>query len=232
MSRLPASTTCLIVSVLLKIRSSIVLWLVSSTVNEITGFMAPIFGPTATTSGEFGVVLFGVCNNHPSGTLNPISCSVLSYFWLPVDGVMVDSVRSGSCNSRIFETSERLTIVTLVILTCSGSCGLSWEVVSTDAILSNVSKLSSVTILPNTVYCSSRKFESACTIKNCEPPLFGSADLAIETIPRLCFIVLNSASTLVFGPPVPQVLGSPSIVFGSPPWIINPGIILWKRVPS
>ena len=133
------------------------------------------------------------------------------------DGGDIDSVRSGSSNSRRFEISERLTIVIFVIFTCSGSIGLSLLPTSTDAILSSVSKLSSVTILPNTVYCSSRKFEALCTIKNCEPALLGSADLAIETMPRLCLIVLNSASTLVLGPPVPQVFGSPLIVLGSPP---------------
>ena len=40
--------------------------------------------------------------------------------------------------------------------------------------------------------------------KNCEPALFGSAALAIETIPRLCLIVLNSASIEYPGSPVPQ----------------------------
>ena len=59
-------------------------------------------------------------------------------------------------------------------------------------------------------------------MKNCEPALFGSADLAIETIPRICLIVLNSASTLSSGPPIPQVLESPLIVFSVPEgWLLQ-----------
>ena len=55
---------------------------------------------------------------------------------------------------------------------------------------------------------------------------------AIETIPRLCLTELNSALTFFPEPPVPQVDGAPETVFGSPPWIMNPGMTRWKIVPS
>ena len=42
-------------------------------------------------------------------------------------------------------------------------------------------------------YCQSRKFESATQIKNCEPALSGSLARAIETVPRLWGLLLNSA---------------------------------------
>ena len=91
---------------------------------------------------------------------------------------------------------------------------------------SSVSKLCSVTILPNTVYCPSRKLEFWWTMKNCDPALLGSWLLAIETMPRSCGMSLNSASTECGGPPIPHVRGSPLTVLGSPPCIINPDMIL------
>ena len=74
--------------------------------------------------------------------------------------VTVEPVREGSERFIILEISERSTTVAEIILTCSGLFGLSLDTVGTPAILSRVSKLDSVTILPKTVYCSSRKCES------------------------------------------------------------------------
>src|SRR5438067_2414355 len=41
----------------------------------------------------------------------------------------------------------------------------------------------------------------------------------------------NSASMFLPEPPVPHVEGEPEMVFGSPPWIMNPGITRWNFVP-
>ena len=64
-------------------------------------------------------------------------------------------------------------------------------------------------------------------MKNCEPPVLGPA-LAIEIVP-LSFssrlVPVNSSFILYPGPPIP-------VPVGSPPWIINPGIILWNITPS
>src|SRR5207245_10712935 len=49
------------------------------------------------------------------------------------------------------------------------------------------------TTSPNTVYWRSRKGESFTTMKNCEPALLGSLARAMETIPRVWDLPLNSA---------------------------------------
>ena len=87
---------------------------------------------------------------------------------------------------------------------------------------------------PKAEYWLSRKLESFTTMKNCEEAELGSADRAIETMPRLCGVSLNSALTFVSLPPVPYGREGSSgfLVFGSPPWIMKPGITRWKRVPS
>jgi len=46
---------------------------------------------------------------------------------------------------------------------------------------------------PKALYCRSRKVESPTHTKNCDPALFGSWARAIETIPRLWDVSLNSA---------------------------------------
>ena len=77
--------------------------------------------------------------------------------------------------------------------------------------------------------------ESWCTTKNCEPALSGLVERAMDTMPRLCIMVLNSASSRKSGPPVPHWSGDApesDRVLGSPPCIMNPGIILWKSVSS
>ena len=115
------------------------------------------------------------------------------------------------------------------------SSGASRSSVVSMAIASSVSRLSAVTTLPNAVYWPSRKFELLWTMKNCEPALSGSADRAIESMPRSWRMSLNSASTVSSGPPEPQALrgaGSSCLVFGSPPCIIKPGMTRWKIVPS
>ena len=61
-------------------------------------------------------------------------------------------VRSGSTYGIYPETSAVAIIVALIILTCSGSTGLSLAPVVTAAILSSVSKLSCEASLPNAVY--------------------------------------------------------------------------------
>ncbi len=67
--------------------------------------------------------------------------------------------------------------------------------------------------------------------KNWERALLGSAARAMEMMPRLCLTELNSALTFLSEPPVPQVDAAPEIVFGSPPWIMNPGMMRWNFVP-
>ena len=184
-------------------------------------------GPTATTSGASGFDLLGSCTNQFAGGIKEIPRSRFSKIWLSSGTVPPTLLlRSSAGRSRACGISERSVTDTLVILTCSGSTGLSMEPIGTAAILSNVSKLDSVISLPKTVYEPSRKIDSWCTIKNWEPALSGCSARAIETIPRSCFMSLNSAFRGCGGPPIPHVEGSPSIVFGSPPWIINPGIIL------
>ncbi len=54
-------------------------------------------------------------------------------------------------------------------------------------------------------------------MKNCEPALLGSCDLAIETIPLKCDLELNSALILYPGPPIPQEPLLSVFVLGSPP---------------
>ena len=126
-------------------------------------------GPTAATSGAPSILPSGCCNNQPTGALNLTSSSWLSKICWPIDsavGVTIP-VRSGSTYGMYPETLAVAIIVVLIILTCSGSTGLSLVPVVTAAILSSVSKLSSVASLPNAVYSPSRKFESWWTIKNC-----------------------------------------------------------------
>jgi hypothetical protein len=80
----------------------------------------------------------------------------------------------------------------------------------------------------------SRYGESFTTMKNCDPPLSGSCARAMDTIPRLWEVSLNSAFTVWPGPPVPCWLRGAlgSRVFGSPPWIMKPGMTRWNVVPS
>ena len=83
-------------------KSSIVLSVASMIVNEITGFTPPIFGPTATASGESTFspdCLFVCCNNHPYDALNDTSRSLLSKIWLPEE-YLISDVRSGSGKLR------------------------------------------------------------------------------------------------------------------------------------
>ena len=68
-------------------------------------------------------------------------------------------------------------------------------------------------------------------MKNCDEALFGSFERAIETMPRAWWTSLNSAGMFLPEPPVPQVAGSPEIVFGSPPWIMKPGMTRWNFDP-
>src|SRR5207245_4390015 len=63
--------------------------------------------------------------------------------------------------------------------------------------------------LPHTVYWPSRKFESLKTMKNWLCALLGSWVRAIETTPRTCGSLLNSAGSLSPMPPVPVPVGSP-----------------------
>src|SRR5512135_1854666 len=85
---------------------------------------------------------------------------------------------------------------------------------------------------PKTVYFWLREGASATQMKNCDPALSGCADLAMERMPLLWGLLLNSAFTVYPGPPVPCFDRSVSFEFGSPPWIMNLGMTRWKRVPS
>ena len=79
---------------------------------------------------------------------------------------------------------------------------------------------------PKAEYWPSRKVESLTTMKNWDEAEFGSDERAIETIPRLWDVSLNSALTFLPLPPVPQGWAGSSafLVFGSPPWIMKPGM--------
>ncbi len=111
----------------------------------------------------------------------------------------------------------------------AGRFGRSLEFFEDATILSTTSI--PVTTSPKAVYWLSRNVESFTTMKNCDDAELGSCERAIETIPRLCDVSLNSAfrraslppTTL---PPVPYrcAPSSAPFVFGSPPWIMNPGI--------
>src|SRR4051812_43792709 len=70
---------------------------------------------------------------------------------------------------------------------------------------------------PKTLYCPSSDGVSATMMKNCDEALSGEFERAIETMPRVCLTVLNSALMYVPLPPVPHVDGDPETVFGSPP---------------
>ena len=144
---------------------------------------------------------------------------MLSSIWRSVSGPMTEWVRSGSGRSSKSDTSERLMTEALMILACSGSSGMASAPTRVLAMPSKVWKLPSVATLPKTVYCPLRKFVFFRTMKNWELALFGSPALVMETIPRWCRMSLNSESIVSVLPPVPQVAGSPLIVFGSPPWI-------------
>ncbi len=131
-------------------------------------------GQWNTMSGTSGEVFCGSCTIHPVGARSDIPSLLLAYGtnsgsvsvgWIV--GVN-DKIRSSSFRSNKSEISDLCTTLAVKILACSGSVGTSLALVYKDAILSRVSKLSCVTILPNTVYCSSKKFESPWTIKNCE----------------------------------------------------------------
>ncbi len=62
-------------------------------------------------------------------------------------------------------------------------------------------------------------------MKNWLSALFGSEARAIDTIPRTCFSLENSALSLWPEPPVPVPVGSPVCA-------INPSITRWNGTPS
>src|ERR1043165_3177167 len=121
--------------------------------------------------------------------------------------------------------ASRMTILLIVV----GSLGRSLLLRGALTILSATS-IPFVTC-PNAVYCLSRKPASATQMKNCDDALFGSCARAMETTPRAWWMSLNSALMFLSEPPVPQVAGEPEMVFGSPPWIMNPGMTRWNFVP-
>src|ERR1051326_327466 len=121
--------------------------------------------------------------------------------------------------------ASRMTIFSIVV----GLFGRSFAPRGALTILSATS-IPFVTF-PNTVYCLSRHGESEVTMKNCDEALFGSFERAMETMPRTCEMLLNSALIFLPEPPVPQVAGEPETVFGSPPWIMKPGMTRWNFVP-
>src|SRR5260370_15064208 len=81
------------------------------------------------------------------------------------------------------------------------------------------------TTLPHSVYWPSRKFESLKTMKNWLRALLGSEVRAIETAPRTCGCLLNSAGSVSPMPPVP-------VPVGSPVWAMKPSITRWKTPPA
>src|SRR5450432_2454713 len=104
---------------------------------------------------------------------------------------------------------------TVMLLIATGLFGLSLASRGPPTILSATS-IPLVTC-PKTVYWLSRNGESLTTIKNCDDALSGLAERAIDTMPRLCEILLNSALTFDPEPPVPHVDVLSVFVFGSPP---------------
>src|SRR5476651_1960720 len=78
---------------------------------------------------------------------------------------------------------------------------------------------------PHTVYWPSRKFESFSTMKNWLRALLGSLVRAIETAPRVCGSLLNSAGSSSPMPPEP-------VPAGSPVWAMKPSITRWNTMPS
>src|SRR5262245_9771085 len=63
--------------------------------------------------------------------------------------------------------------------------------------------------LPQTVYWPSRKVASSKQMKNWLSPEFGSLARAIDTVPRTCGSLLNSAFSFLPEPPVPVPCGQP-----------------------
>src|SRR5450759_5570608 len=68
-------------------------------------------------------------------------------------------------------------------------------------------------------------------MKNWLPPELGSPPRAMERVPVTCGRLLNSAGRLYPGPPVPTSVALGSLLFGSPPWMTNPGTTRWQVVP-
>src|SRR5207248_2693307 len=87
--------------------------------------------------------------------------------------------------------ASRMTILSIVV----GLFGRSFAPFGALTILSATS-IPFVTF-PKTVYCLSRKVESEVTMKNCDEALFGSFERAMETTPRTCEMLLNSAGTFL-----------------------------------
>src|SRR5262249_995662 len=80
------------------------------------------------------------------------------------------------------------------------------------------------TTRPHTVYWPSRKFESLNTMKNWLRALLGSLVRAIDTAPRLCGSLENSALSVSPMPPVP-------VPVGSPVWAMKPSMTRWNTTP-
>src|SRR3954447_21100237 len=114
----------------------------------------------------------------------------------------------GPCSSGF---ASRITILSMLV----GLFGRSCAPVGALTIVSTTS-IPFVTC-PNALYWLSSDGASATMMKNCDDALFGELERAIERMPRLCLMELNSASMFLPEPPVPQVAGEPEIVFGSPP---------------
>ena len=62
-------------------------------------------------------------------------------------------------------------------------------------------------------------------MKNWLCALLGSLVRAIDTVPRTCGSLLNSAGSLSPMPPMP-------VPCGSPVWAMKPSITRWKTMPS
>src|SRR5205085_9290195 len=124
-----------------------------------------------------------------------------------------------------FAFASRMTICSIVV----GLFGRSPVLRGALTILSATSM--PLVTCPKTLYWLSSEGASATMTKNCDEALFGSFERAIETIPRLCLIELNSAGTFFPDPPYPHFEVSGDFVFGSPPWIMKPGMTRWNFVP-
>ena len=62
-------------------------------------------------------------------------------------------------------------------------------------------------------------------MKNWLPPEWGWPVFAIAMVPLMLECPLPNSSSIVYpGPPIP-------VPVGSPPWIMNPSMTLWKMVP-
>ncbi len=61
---------------------------------------------------------------------------------------------------------------------------------------------------------------------------FGCPRFAMPTTPRTKGAPPNSSGMRILAIPSPSLFGSRSREFGSPPWIMKPGMTRWKVVPS